>query len=344
MTVALCTKCGNIKKGLLVPCDNCGIGSRNSDFELLFTDHYISEITIRDFGALISKLQDSAIDKSVAEWAFYYIINTYYPEFGISDIPPTYTESSKELVKELVLDNIIIEDGPILSNIDDKYATMVKHYKTNCPFCKSSMSFAAWHVLNGTSDANLKSGLNEGRFFRSKCMRCDKVHSVYYDMIYFDIEYNPAVILLKDSLSDISHEMKTVTKDYFEELFEGFNYRKVRSQNELIEKVRIFRDDLDDIEVELAKHIIHSSSESKKNSSLVYSHKRSNIIKGQSLVFKNSINQSDSILYSMRKHAEQRRYLISLMKKRLNKDKHDWLVINQDRVETLLGEIGVKIP
>lgn len=338
MTAALCTNCGGIKMGLLLPCDHCGASPPKAlNYEIFLSDHYLSLDTLKQFGRVIKRLKIVANDKLEAQWAFLFLLSEYHPEIMFTDVPIDYKTSSKILLKDLYLDPIIMKKGSYKADPLDpesKYATVVDYSQTNCPYCGVKKSVAVWKLFNGYSDATLLPVLFEGRIFRSRCLKCQKIQSVHYDMVYFDIEPMPVIIYLDHPKADPEYRINHVPKEYFDELKEEFSYRKVTRPVDLIEKIQIFKDEVDDIEVEIAKHFLSIDAGMDLSNRLQYQEIKKSVLRKNQFIFKDHKNEMGEITYPINEKRKLKGQLKSLMREEVNKKGNEWPVVNH---KNLLG-------
>lgn len=339
MTVALCTHCGDLKKGLLLPCDHCGEPpSKEISLEHILSDHYLSVDTLKEFGNVIKRLSMVANNKLEGYWAFMYLLSEYYPEIMFTDIPKVFRASSIILIKDMDLNPIVIKKGFYKRDKKDpesKFATVVDYFETNCPFCGVEKSVAIWRLFNGFSDAPLKRLLFEGRLFRSRCLKCHKVRTVHYDMVYFDIEPKPVLLFLDDPKSSFEYQINRVPKEYFDDLSNEFTCRKVERPIELIEKIQIFEDGLDDIEVELAKHYLSVDEGVDLTSRLHYHETKTSFFKKKQIVFRDRKNKLGLITYRMNNKRRLKQRLLTSIREKLN---CELPVINHKTIRELLDE------
>ncbi|MEX2603650.1 MAG: CpXC domain-containing protein, partial [Gracilimonas sp.] len=341
MTAALCINCGKLKHGLLSQCDHCGeLPPKEITFEIFLSDHYLSVDTLKEFGRVIKRLSIVANDKPEAYWAFMYLLSEYYPEIIFADVPKAFRVSSKILLKDLDLDPIVIKKGRFKTDKNDpesKYATIVDYSDTQCPYCGVKKSLAAWRLFNGYTDASLKLLIFEGRIFQSRCLKCQKIQSVRNDMVYFDIEPKPIIIFLDNPKADPEHQINHVPKEYFNDLFENFLYRKVNRPIELIEKIKIFDDGVDDIEVELAKHLLSLEMGMDVTERLHYHEMQSGFFKKKTFTFRDRKNELGMLTYQMKDKKGQAARLLPLMRDKLKQQRSEWPVVKAETLIKLLG-------
>lgn len=122
--------------------------------------------------------------------------------------------------------------------------------KIACRFCQHEQEFTLWQSINATSDPELKDQLMSGELMTFTCQSCQKVAEVVWPLLYHDMERNLMVhIRIDEQLSD----GQAPQPDPVEDFMRGFTLRTVASRNELVEKVLIFEDGLDDRIIEIFK-------------------------------------------------------------------------------------------
>lgn len=341
MTTVLCINCGKIKHGLLLPCEHCGeLPAKEIGFEVYLSDHYLTKKTLKQFGDIVSALTETAHNKRAADWAFLYLLSEYYPEIGFFDIPEAFLKPSRELLADLRFDNVIIEKSKNADIVDNdpmvKFETKVHHYLAQCPHCKQFKSNAAWRLFNGVSDAQLKKLIFEARIFRGRCLKCQKIHPIYYDMVYFDFTNQPVMLYLKHPKSKLEYQINEIPKNYFDELKAEFVYRKVEEVVELVEKIRIFEDGLDDIEVEFAKHMLGVELGMDVSGRLHYHKIKTGLFKKREIILKDRKNELEMLSYSLNKRKGSELHLLTSMRKKLKQQSSEWPVVKAETLIKLL--------
>lgn len=346
MTIALCTNCGNIKNGTLLRCEFCGCGSTgNPGYDIAFSDHYLSEKTLREFGHLISKLRNNTHDEAAAFWAFSYFITKYFPEIAISKIPSEYIESAKSLLDKVELENIIVEDSPRIdvkpSSVEEQYSTKVRHHIIECPKCSSTKSCAIWYLINGSLDQWVKSRVMNGKIFQNECISCGYSQTIAYDTVYFEFDKREIAIFLNHPLADPYFKIDNVPKSLFENLSPEFIFREVHHFLDLIEKIMIFDDGLNDIRVENAKLMLSMQRGFDITDELFYDRLESKRFRGEKFIFRNPKENFEEVSLSLKGKKKQERYLLSKLKEELSKSNREWHCINQVYILKLLGDFGI---
>jgi len=100
----------------------------------------------------------------------------------------------------------------------------------------------AYSSIDVKSEPELKEKLLSGELFAKECPVCGEKNLVKYPMMYHDSDSSLLIVLSDASVS-------------VEALPEGYTGRRVRSVGELVEKIKIFDADLDDVVVEMTKYV-----------------------------------------------------------------------------------------
>jgi len=127
-----------------------------------------------------------------------------------------------------------------------------------CPACGHEQEFDAWQSINATAEPELKQRLLSGRLTTCQCAECGRAAQVAFAMLYHDMDKRLVIWFVPgegpiDSLENAGMEAIDRMTD------EGYTFRLVRTHNELVEKILIFDDELDDRVLELFKFAIWSS-------------------------------------------------------------------------------------
>ncbi len=127
--------------------------------------------------------------------------------------------------------------------------------QVSCPSCSHRQVFTQWSSLNATTDPHLKTELLNSALTTLHCPHCGARTAVEYDLLYHDMQRKLAVWLkYPDSQGHCRVDERAAIA--FSELADGYTTRRVSNLPELLEKIRIFDDGLDDCLVELAKVLI----------------------------------------------------------------------------------------
>ena len=123
-----------------------------------------------------------------------------------------------------------------------------------CKGCGGQQQFTSWESLNVTLDPERKRGLVNGDLTRFVCEKCGWSSEVAYPLLYHDMEKHLMIWLIPPGgdIPPTGFSLARRMKDY--------NFRRVSTRNELIEKVLIFDAGLDDRIVECFKLVIQVQS------------------------------------------------------------------------------------
>jgi len=138
--------------------------------------------------------------------------------------------------------------------------TMHSTTPVSCPGCGREQRFDVWQTLNATLDPTLRDRLLSGQLTAFTCDACGHSADVVYPLLYHDMQMQFMVWLVpgegRPERLDPSR-FGTLGKG----LGQGYTYRLVRTRNELVEKIRIFEDGLDDRVLELLKAFLRRGEE-----------------------------------------------------------------------------------
>lgn len=118
-----------------------------------------------------------------------------------------------------------------------------------CDRCQNKQSFIAWETLNATINRSEKEQLLKGHLTRFTCCKCGLSKSVGYPLLYHDMEKR-FMVWLWPGAGDPDLQRMPIAG------LKGYRFRLVKSRNELVEKVLIFDDALDDRVVEFLKILL----------------------------------------------------------------------------------------
>jgi hypothetical protein len=109
--------------------------------------------------------------------------------------------------------------------------------------------------VNVTLDPDLKEKLFSRELFETTCLECGETTSLFYPLLYHDQDAQVMIWLVPpDEGGD--PRLDPVTMNAQAHLFPGYRLRLVASVNELLEKIMLFEQGLDDRVVELTKELL----------------------------------------------------------------------------------------
>ena len=125
-----------------------------------------------------------------------------------------------------------------------------------CPKCGKDHPFVIWKSINTTLDPEMKAKVKDRSAFLFECPSCGEKTYVDYGLLYHQMEDR---IMIDYAVSDESAEefIRSLNEEdptgLLADIKKGYLNRIVRSQNELIEKIAIFDEGLDDRIIEVFK-------------------------------------------------------------------------------------------
>lgn len=140
--------------------------------------------------------------------------------------------------------------------------------KIKCPQCGKEQDFTVWESINTVLDPELKERVRNKKVFEFKCEDCKYSANVDYGFLYHQMEDKMMIYYVQDekgyedARKFISGE--TVTELVIDEIREQYLYRIVTSQNQLLEKLTIFDEGLDDRAIEIIKVMYLAEAEKEK--------------------------------------------------------------------------------
>lgn len=128
---------------------------------------------------------------------------------------------------------------------------MSKTYSVNvdCPECGYWAKQRLWSSVNVTVDPHLKLQLLERKLATIECPQCKATFSVVYPLLYHDMRKKFMVWLRPEG----DEPQGPDATDILDESGEHFRFRIVATLDELIEKILIAEDSLDDRVIEVIK-------------------------------------------------------------------------------------------
>ena len=136
-----------------------------------------------------------------------------------------------------------------------KYMSMPRGTKIICPNCNAEGNFVMWHSINVDVNPETRTEVKNRQIFKYECKNCGNVFEVEYSFLYHDVTNKFMIWYFPKRDYDIDKEIEEVNR---ENLIEKFNekIRIVDDKRDLIEKINIFEDGLNDIGIEMIKYII----------------------------------------------------------------------------------------
>jgi hypothetical protein len=134
--------------------------------------------------------------------------------------------------------------------------TRISTETVTCPACDHEQEFTHWESVNVSLDPNLKDQLLRGELTTFTCNKCGAQVDVQAPLLYHDMEKQLMIWLLPGDMEPEMPQQNGLLGGLIERFSGQFTYRVVRDLNQLIEKIRIFDDELDDKVIELLKFML----------------------------------------------------------------------------------------
>lgn len=122
-----------------------------------------------------------------------------------------------------------------------------------CPNCGFQQKVQVWGSVNSDLNPELKTRLMEGELNSYTCQQCSELIQLGVATLYHDMTRGYMIYLLHDQ-----EQHKQAEKDLagFIAMLPNYCFRFVDQEIHLVEKIRIFEDNLDDRVMELIKMLI----------------------------------------------------------------------------------------
>ncbi len=114
-----------------------------------------------------------------------------------------------------------------------------------CPNCKEKAELKMWDSINASLNSGLKEKVKNGTIFDWQCPHCGKTARIMYPFLYIDMLHYFMVWFGAEGQCDPELYQSMDVEEY--------QFRNARTVNELVEKIAIFENDLDDRALEIQK-------------------------------------------------------------------------------------------
>jgi hypothetical protein len=138
--------------------------------------------------------------------------------------------------------------------------TMRSTTPVSCPGCGQEQEFAVCQTLNATLDPELREQLLSGRLTGFTCRSCGRQADVIYPMLYHDMTRRFMAWLVPGDQQPEPLDAATFGETG-DEIGRSYTYRLVRTHNQLVEKIKVFEDGLDDRLLEMLKTFLRHGPE-----------------------------------------------------------------------------------
>lgn len=136
-----------------------------------------------------------------------------------------------------------------------------------CPGCSTVSDMTLWQSITADDSPDLKEDLLKGKINIFRCPACSQVALVPEPMLYTDakrklmMSFSPCE---RESRNGLFEKIKETSRTSGElDNLDGYNLRFVTEYNELLEKILIFDNDLNDKVIEVIKLLVLMQEEDK---------------------------------------------------------------------------------
>ncbi|MDD5582600.1 MAG: CpXC domain-containing protein [Candidatus Marinimicrobia bacterium] len=149
---------------------------------------------------------------------------------------------------------------------------MSRSHKENikCPNCDNAQMIEIWDSVNASADPNLKEQLIQGELTTTVCTKCKKTFFVKYDMIYHDPDEKVMLLLRYPDENGNVSEFDKDSLELIKAMADDYILRSVYSFPDLLEKIRIFDDDFDDVSIEILKYMSRLTNNLEPDEMILY--------------------------------------------------------------------------
>lgn len=117
-----------------------------------------------------------------------------------------------------------------------------------CPYCGKEFTITVYDTVTAKKDPDLKERVLSGDLFQHTCPHCQQIFMIQNQMLYSDADQKYVLCLSQNDLGSTLNEFAIPL------VGQGYRLRRCATIQELIEKIEIFDDGMNDVAVELAKY------------------------------------------------------------------------------------------
>lgn len=130
----------------------------------------------------------------------------------------------------------------------------VKSIEHKCSVCGKHNDIVEWESLNAQLDPEEKEMLLQGNLFEYTCENCNSINKLNYPFIYHDMKRKIMIYYITSDQDRLRvEEFIKVFKTSDQYLSKNYKYRIVTSHEQLLEKIQVFDQNLDDRVIDLMK-------------------------------------------------------------------------------------------
>lgn len=211
--------------------------------------------------------------------------------------------------------------------------------KILCENCNALQDFTIWDSINVTVDPKLKAPLLSGELTTFHCQGCGYKASVFYDFLYHDMDHSLAIWHSENEDNDSETD---TARQLFLSATNLKTTRVVRSLLELYDKIRVFEDKLDDLEIEISKIAIRVQKQADLNDPCFYGETCRSWLGRKSLVFFLMQNGSlRTVSVSFKQYESTIRRIVDDVRPLLEPSDFEWARLDCGFILELMEDAGI---
>ncbi|MCH3962379.1 MAG: CpXC domain-containing protein [Solobacterium sp.] len=148
-----------------------------------------------------------------------------------------------------------------------------------CPYCGQEFTITVYDTVTASKDPDLRDRVLSGDIFQHTCDHCHKEFMIQNPLLYSDKEHKFVLFL---SQNDVGTSLAEFAKPL---VSQGYRLRRCATIQELVEKIEIFEEGMNDIAVELAKYdsfiefLENKKGKAEDVTSVAYEHAKDDVMK-----------------------------------------------------------------
>lgn len=124
-----------------------------------------------------------------------------------------------------------------------------------CKKCNTVINVTTWNSINAELNPDLVQQVFDHTLFRPRCPKCKTVYSINYNVLYHDPLNKFMIYRLVERNERKEVNLLNDCTCSNNDLLSNYKLRIVYSENELVEKITIFKENLNDIYIEIIKNM-----------------------------------------------------------------------------------------
>ena len=194
----------------------------------------------------------------------------------------------------------------------------MKKYTIECTKCNNVITQTAEEAVNATRNEDVKKRVIMKRVFEARCPKCQNIHFVTRPFLYQDDERRALYVLASEGMDVDRFVKKQNLKGNYKK---QYSLRVVRSINQLVEKILLVENNINDKAIEVLK-LFFVMGEKNSNIRNVYFEE----LEGNRIRL--AVIMADGRQLTAYADVKGLERIVSINKKALNEKKHEWEEVN----------------